>query len=172
MIRVLKEKDEDRMFQWMQDDEIVENFQTDFKSFSLEKIRNFIQSSAQQTLSSHTLNYAIVDSEDHYMGTVSLKNINREDQNAEYAIVTRKEAHGKGYAKSATDAILKIAFEDLKLEKVYLYASVHNIAANKFYKKYGFHEEGIFRKHVKIHGVLRDICWYSMLKEEYWSQKR
>lgn len=42
-----------------------------------------------------------------------------------------------------------------------------NIPANKFYKKVGFIEEGVFRKHVKINGELTDIRWYSILKEDY-----
>ena len=167
IIRALEKKDRELMMEWMQDDEIVKNFQTDFKSFSREKVEAFIEDASKQTLADNNLSYAIVDEDDSYLGTISLKNINREHLNAEYAIVTRKEAHGKGFAKRASEAILKIAFEDLALEKVYLYVSVNNIGANKFYQKIGFVEEGVFRKHTKINGELTDIRWYSILKDEY-----
>lgn len=167
MIRKLEPKDAERMHEWMQDDTVTKNFQTNFGSFSLEKVKSFIDSSSKQTLEDANLNYAIVDSDDNYMGTVSLKNINRVDKNAEYAIVTRRDAHGKGFAKSASEDILRVAFDELQLEKVYLYVSVENIAANKFYQKFGFIEEGVFRKHMRISEKLTDIRWYSILKDEY-----
>lgn len=171
MIRELQKKDAPRMHEWMQNEEITKNFQTDFGSFSLEKVQSFIESASKQTLEDSGLSYAIVNDNDEYMGTISLKNINRVDKNAEYAIVTRADAHGKGYAKQASNEILKIAFEELGLERVYLYVSVENIAANKFYQKFGFVEEGVFRKHVKISGKLTDIRWYSILKDEFLSRQ-
>ena len=85
-----------------------------------------------------------------------MKNINKVDKNAEYAIVTRADAHGKGYARTASEEILKIAFEVLGLERVYLYVSVENIAANKFYQKFGFKSEG---KSDSTHG---GAVWYQM----------
>ena len=169
MIRALKDKDAVRMHEWMQNTDITKKFQTDFGSFSLEKVQAFIKNAAKQTLEDANLSYAIVNDNDEYMGTISLKNINKVDKNAEYAIVTRADAHGKGYARIASQEILRIAFEDLDLERVYLYVSVKNVAANKFYQKFGFVEEGVFRKHVKISGELTDIRWYSILKDEFLS---
>ena len=63
--------------------------------------------------------------------------------------------------------MLKYGFEVIGLEKIYLYVSTKNIAANKFYLKCGFVEEGVFRKHLMINGQLEDIRWYSVLREEY-----
>lgn len=167
IIRTLKQKDLPFMMEWMQDDDIVKNFQTDFKSFTKEKVEAFIESASKQSLLDNNLSYAIVDEDDCYLGTISLKNIDREHRNAEYAIVSRKAAHGKGYAKRASEEILKVAFCELGLEKVYLYVSVNNVGANKFYRKFGFVEEGVFRKHTKIDGELTDIRWYSILKDEF-----
>lgn len=167
MIRKLEKKDLPFMQEWMQDEQVSAHLQADFGSFTTEQIENFINSAMEQNESSEHLHYAIVDENDEYMGTISLKNINKKDKNAEYAIVTRRVAHGKGYAKQATKDILKVGFLELGLEKIYLYVSVHNIAANKFYQKCGFVEEGVFRKHIMIHGELDDIKWYSLLREEF-----
>lgn len=167
MIRELELRDLPYMYEWMHDESVTANLQADFASFSIEKVEGFIKGAMEQTDESENLHYAIVDEEDNYMGTISLKNINRKDKNAEYAIVTRAIAHGKGYAALATKDILRVAFERLGLEKVYLYVSTNNIGANKFYKKCNFIEEGIFRKHLRISGKLEDIRWYSMLKDEF-----
>lgn len=166
MIRRLELRDLPHMYEWMHDEKVTANLQADFASFSMEKVENFIKSAMEQNEENENIHYAIVDENDEYMGTISLKNINKKDKNAEYAIVTRAKAHGKGYAAAATKDILKIGFEELGLEKIYLYVSVNNIGANKFYKKCNFIEEGVFRKHIMINGKLEDIRWYSVLKED------
>lgn len=167
MIRKIEMRDFPFMQEWMKDEEVTKNLQANFASFTKEQIEGFINKANTQNFESEDLHYAIVDENDEYMGTISLKSINHTAKNAEYAIATRKIAHGKGYARYATEDILKVAFETLKLEKVYLYVDVDNIAANKFYCKCGFKEEGVFRKHLIIGEKLKDIRWYAVLKDEY-----
>lgn len=167
MIRKLEIKDLPYMYEWMHDENVTENLQADFANFTEDKVSDFIKKAMEQNENSENLHYAIVDEQDEYMGTISLKNINRKDKNAEYAIVTRSRAHGKGYAKEATKDILNLGFKEYGLEKIYLYVLTKNIAANKFYNKCGFKEEGVFRKHLLIKGRLEDIRWYSVLKEEF-----
>lgn len=167
MIRKLELKDLPLMYEWMHDELVIANLQADFASFTEEKVKKFIENAMEQTKKSENIHFAIVDEKDEYMGTISLKNISAKDKNAEYAIVTRTVAHGKGYAAQATKDILKYGFCELNLEKIYLYVSVNNVAANKFYKKCNFIEEGVFRKHLMINGKLEDIRWYSMLKSEH-----
>lgn len=169
MIRPLSMQDFDAMYEWMHDPNVTRHLQADFASKSREEVKDFIARSAEQGEDAAALHYAIVDESNSYMGTVSLKNIDRRNKNAEYAIATRSEAHGKGYAFSGTMDILKVAFEDLLLEKVYLCVTTDNHAANRFYEKCGFSEEGVFRKHLVIEGSFVDLRWYSMLAEEYQS---
>lgn len=166
MIRKLEMKDFPHMYEWMKDKSVTENLQANFASFSEQEVREFIQAAMQQNENSTHLHFAIVDEQDEYMGTISLKNIDKKNMNAEYAIVTRKKAHGKGFARIATYDLLNIAFEEIGLEKVYLYVAKSNIVANKFYKKVGFIEEGVFRKHLLINEKLEDIIWYSLLKTD------
>jgi len=167
MIRELEMKDLPYMLEWMHDKNVISHLQANFESFTEEKVADFIKNAMNQTFDSEHLHYAIVNENDEYMGTISLKNINKKDKNAEYAIVTRSIAHGKGYARVATDDILAVGFKELNLEKVYLYVSVNNVGANRFYEKCGFVEEGIFRKHMMIKGKLEDIKWFSILKNEF-----
>lgn len=171
MIRKLRIEDAPAMYEWMHDETVVRNLQADFMSFGMDKVNSFIRANSEPDMDGDNVNYAICDEEDNYVGTISLKNIDRKNKNAEYAIVTGSKAHGKGYAKLATMDILKVAFEKLELERVYLYVSIDNIPANKFYQKMHFVEEGVFRKHLMIDGELRDIRWYSILHEDYLRMK-
>ena len=167
MIRNLKIEDADTMLEWMHDDNVTKYLKADFAKLDKERVINFINDFKDADIKKGELHYAICDKENSYIGTVSLKNIDMENKNAEYAIVTCSKAHGKGYAKQATFEILKIAFEKLGLEKVYLYAATDNTPANAFYTKMNFPKEGCFRKHLMIKGKLRDVNWYGILAEDY-----
>ena len=116
MLRKLEEKDVDYMLEWMHDENVTAHYQADFSSMTRERVLDFIHNS----FSEETQHFAFVNEQDEYLGTISLKHISKDSNNAEYAIVTRTCAQGTGAAKQATLDILKYAFEELKLHKVYL----------------------------------------------------
>ena len=162
-LRELKEKDVDGMLEWMHSKESKEIFAKDFNKYTREDVTRFANSKNTK----ENINYACVDDNDEYLGTVSLKNIDYENGNAEYAISFRKEAQGTGAAMYATKRILDMAFNELKLEKVYLDVLLTNKRAIGFYNKVGFVQEGEFRSHFKRNGEYVDLLWFSMLNEEY-----
>lgn len=159
-LRKLKISDYDGMVEWMSDPNISSNFRFLASGLNKEKVKKFIIKSLTDKTNLH---YAIVDEKDEYLGTISLKNINLIDFNAEYAIVLRKKAIGSGAAKEATEAILDIAFNKLKLHKVYLNVLSDNIRAIKFYEKMFFIYEGEFRDHLLIDNKFNNIKWYSIV---------
>lgn len=160
MLRRLEKKDAPLMLEWMHDPEINCNFQADFASSTLESVLDFIDSSFQD----ETQNFAFVDENDEYLGTISLKHISHKNRNAEYAIVTRKKAQGTGAARAATKELLKYAFEELKLHKVYLNVLEENVRAQRLYEKCGFIYEGSAVDAVRINGTYRTLKWYGMIR--------
>lgn len=128
-LRALNIKDAPFMLEWMHDSSIVENLNVDFRSKNMDDCEKFIYSS----LDDYDLHLAIVDLDDIYQGTVSLKNI-RTDM-AEFAIVIRKSAMGKDVAKNAMEQILNIGFCEKKLNLIYWYVSLENKRALRFYEK-------------------------------------
>ncbi len=162
-LRYLELKDAPGMLEWMHDVTINKNFRTDFSGYNLEKAEAFISNSWTE----QDKHFACTDDFDEYLGTVSLKNIDWNSRNAEYAISFRKKAHGTGASHFATNEILKIAFYKLNLEKVYLNVIGKNSRAISFYEKYGFTLEGRFKKHILINGVLEDLLWFGIFKDDY-----
>lgn len=161
MIRKLEKKDAERMLEWMHDEEISCNFSVDFKNYSLEQVISFIENSFDEK----NQHFAITDEKDVYQGTISLKNISYLDCNAEYAIVLRSDALGKGYSQEATREILEYAFNSLKLNKVYLNVLEINIRARRFYEKVGFKSEGVFLRHSYIQNEFHNLCWYAIFRK-------
>ena len=165
-LRKLAEKDAIPMLEWMHDQNVVGKMAAEVVKMTLKDCHCFIQrSNEDETI---TLNRAICTDEDDYLGTVSLKNISYADENAEYAIIMKSSAMGTGAAKFATMEILRIAFEELKLHKVYLYVKSSNIRAIKFYEKIGFRYEGTFVEHVKNReGKYEDLIWFAISADEF-----
>lgn len=63
--------------------------------------------------------------------------------------------------------MLKKAFEDMKLNKVWLEAYSDNTVGRHLYESIGFHIDGVLRQHHKEARGIMDQVQYSMLKDEY-----
>lgn len=163
-LRKLENKDVEFMLEWMHDPESKEIFQAPFSKMTAEDVLSFIASS----FTGENQHFAVVDDKnDEYLGTISLKNIDLKNENAEYAISMRKKARGTGASKRATMLLLEYAFCTLSLSRVYLCVLDSNKRAGRFYEKCGFKHEGIFRKHIKTINGLHDLLWLGIMKDEY-----
>ena len=175
ILRKLQDKDAEKMLEWMHDASIARAFKKDMERFTLENVKEYIENgvNSDDFDTAKELNYAVVDSEeDEYLGTVSLKNIDRNNSNAEFAIVLRKCAQGgaKGISVAAAKLILDKAFENLGLERVYLTVLHNNVRARNFYEKIGFTYEGTARKQLHIKDVFVNWDFYGLLKEDYYGR--
>lgn len=166
-LRRLEEKDAAGMLEWMQDPEIQKGFRFNAGEKDMESVICFIQNADIQLIDGKDMHYAIVDENDEYLGTISLKGIDLADKRAEYAISLRRKAQGRGIAAEATREILRLAFDEYGLERVYLNVLSDNESAICLYERVGFVYEGAFRKHLFLRGEYRTLKWYSMLREEY-----
>lgn len=161
-LRDLELKDAPLMLEWMHDGSVVEKLRGNFKEKTLEDAEKFILASANKKKDIHL---AIVSDEDEYMGTVSLKSIDRSNNSAEFAITVRKTAMGRGYSWWGMEEIIRLAFEEYGLENVYWCVSRANDRAVRFYDKHNFHEAvDISRNILARYEGMDDLKWYSVLK--------
>ena len=134
-IRTLEKKDAEYMLEWMHDSSVTADLNTDFERKTIEDCEAFIEASWADTENCH---FAIVDEKDEYMGTVSLKHIDAEHKEAEFAIAIRKTAMGKGLSSYGMKSIIRYGLEKLDLDRIYWYVSKNNHRAVRFYDKNGF----------------------------------
>ena len=105
------------------------------------------------------------------IGLIGLLQIDHVNQKAEYYIsLGELDYLGKGIASKATELILKYAFENLNLNKVYLNVDADNNRACKLYEKSGFKKEGYFKNDMYARGHLIDRVRYAYYKENYQPQ--
>jgi len=78
----------------------------------------------------------------------------------------------KGYASEALEAIIKFAFNKLKLQRLETGVFAGNPSSGKLLEKFGFKKEGYKRKSeiCRADGKIKDEIRYGLLKEE-WENK-
>lgn len=161
-LRNLELKDAPYMLEWMHDDSVVDKLRGNFKDKTLADCMMFIKTSENKEKNIHL---AIASDEDEYMGTVSLKNVDRTNQSAEFAITVRTIAMGRGYSWYGMEEIIRLAFEKYGLESVYWCVSRKNERAVRFYDKHNFHETvDIPNNILERYRGINVLKWYSVLK--------
>ena len=132
-LRHLELRDAPFMLEWMHDIDVISNMRTDFASFAMSDCERFISDSNKDEQNIHL---AIVDENDEYMGTVSLKKIR--NCKAEFAITVRSCAMGKRFSEYGMEEMLRIGFEELGLVCIYWCVSPENKRALRFYDKHKY----------------------------------
>lgn len=161
-LRKLEIKDAPLMLEWMHDPFVVENMQANFVEKTIDDCERFILSAQKTTDDIHL---AIVDENDVYMGTVSLKHII--NKSAEFAITVRRTAMGKGFSKFGMAEIIRVGLEKLKLDKIYWCVNPVNKRAVRFYDKNNY--QRVSPDELNITGYsreqIRDYYWYEVNKD-------
>lgn len=167
MLRKLKVEDAPLMIEWMHDESVISGLQPElFRNKTIEDCEEFILECQDDSKSCHM---AIVNECDEYLGTVSLKKIDSEYKDAEFAIVLRSSAQGKGYASKAMKEIMEMAFGKYGLDEVYWNVLQKNAAAIKLYERCGYTKmQNISKRRLdrapkKGNGELEDIFFFHAL---------
>jgi RimJ/RimL family protein N-acetyltransferase len=138
-IRPLSISDAEVSYKWRNDPRIWQHTGSrPNKIISLSVEQDWIRSVLIRTAEKR---FAIcVSGTDEYVGNVQLTGI--KDDQAEFHIFIGEPSYwGHGIGEQATTSILKIAFDEFNLKKIYLFVGKDNIGAIKLYKKTGFHIE-------------------------------
>lgn len=118
------------------------------------------------------LELAIVHKEDNYfIGAISI-GINKNYNHGELAYWVGKKYMNNGYCTEAAKGIVKYAFEEMKLNRIFSRHLGKNPASGKVMKKIGMQYEGLLRQHVTKWGQHEDLLYYGLLREEYFHTMR
>jgi D-cysteine desulfhydrase len=112
---------------------------------------------------------AVIEVDGIPVGVIGLLSIDRNNSKAEYYITMGShEYKGRGIATEASRLILKYAFDQLGLNKVYLFTEVENTTAQRLFEKVGFKREGVLRSDIKSRGQFVDRFVYGVFKKDYY----
>jgi RimJ/RimL family protein N-acetyltransferase len=102
------------------------------------------------------------------IGYISLLGIHAQAGRAELGItIGEKDCHGRGLGRDAIRTLLRFAFGELGLARVYLIADHDNARGIRCYERVGFVHEGVLRAHRRRYGRPLDMVIMGVLREEF-----
>ena len=102
------------------------------------------------------------------VGLTSLTGIDPIHKHAEYHMLLGDRAeHGRGLGTFATREMVRHAFQDLNLHRVYVYILDSNPAARRMCEKAGFQLEGTMREAAFKDGHYHDVHLLGVLQSEF-----
>ncbi len=105
------------------------------------------------------------------VGLIGLMKIEQRDRTAEiYIAIGEKEYWGKGVMLESEGLLIKWAFEQLGLHKIWAQTRATNVASIITMKKLGFRIEGTLREEKEVAGKRVDIIRVGLLRHEFDSQ--
>lgn len=107
------------------------------------------------------------------IGRIYISNIDKHYDSLDITriYIADKAIRGQGLGEEALKAALKLAFEEMDMERVTLDHFTENSIASALYLKLGFKYEGVMRHGGKKDGKYVDLHLMSMLRDEYFSGK-
>lgn len=99
------------------------------------------------------------------MGAIGLE-IRREHGRAELGYWIGKPYWNQGYVTEAAREVLRFAFEDLRLQRVFAQHFVRNPASGRVMQKIGMRHEGELRRHTIKAGVPEDVSIWGILEHD------
>lgn len=170
-LRAIEERDADLLLRMLNSPEIEKAV----GSFSLpineaqqkEWIKNYRNSDEQIRLMIELDNNTV-------LGVIMLYDIDMKNGTAEigYKTMAEKNKRIKGDMDDALQGILQYAFEELRLNCVLAHTLSDNEPSEKLLLRNGFVQEGILRQRVYQCGNYMDMKVFSILKNEFYAEKR
>jgi len=115
----------------------------------------------------------IANKSDKPIGAVNLMNIDNTNLHCDWGYyIGEDDFRMGGYSIEAEFLILKYAFTDLGMNKVYCQTLSYNTKVLSIHKKFGFITEGIQRQHYKENDKFSDVVIMSILKNEFYDSSK
>ena len=155
IIRDFKLSDIDDLYEIFSDDEVMEYIEP---VYDRNKTLNFLKEFCIE----HKGAFACVNKENEKVIGYIIFN-EYEDKVYELGWIFNKEYWGKGYAYESCDAVIKYAFSEMKIHKIFA-ETIDNIKSVNLMKKLGMQLEGIQKSHTTDnHGNWKDVYLYGLL---------
>lgn len=163
-LRPMTDEDTDRIVAWRNQEEVRQNFIYQ-ELFTREGHQAWVRDMVE---TGRVVQMMICEAGTGVpVGSVYLRDISPQHRKAEYGIFIGGEgARGKGYGTLAARLMIRYAFEELKLHRLFLRAFAGNLQAIRSYEKAGFVREAYLHDDVCIDGQYRDIVLMGICNQE------
>ena len=163
-LRRVEREDIPTFVRWFNDPEVRE-FLTLYRPFSTAEEEKWFE--GQLEVENQEL-FAIETTDGVHIGNIGLHKINWQYRQVELGIVIgEKEYWSQGYGSDAICTLLRFAFEEMNLHRVFLRVREDNVRGIRAYEKCGFQHEGRLRETIYSHGKYYDEIRMGILRREF-----
>lgn len=166
-LRALERGDIERGHKWINDWDVVRNLApiAAYPLSMVEEERWF--ESAQNDKGGRQFAVVTIDGDVH-IGNCGFHAIDWKNRKTEVGVVIGEKDHWcRGYGTDAMRVLLRVAFDELNLNRVSLNVFSFNRRAIAAYEKVGFKHEGTLREALYREGQYHDVLVMSILQREY-----
>lgn len=101
------------------------------------------------------------------IGTCGFTSVDLQNESCELGYVLSPSFWGKGYMDEAFEAVLHVAFHDLKAHRATLRILEGNVHSCRFAERHHFRSEGRDVEAMQVKGEFKTVLRYALLKKEY-----
>ncbi len=167
-LRELSVEDREKVRAWRNDPGIRKYMYTDHEITVEEHGAWFAR-----TLKDPTCKYWIIVCDAQDAGVLCLFNIDLKNRHCFWGFyAVGAVVRGKGVGNFAEFSVLRYVFEELKLQKLCCEVLAFNQAVINMHKKFGFMQEGLFRRHILKRDQFVDVVSLAILQEEWNARKQ
>ena len=168
IIRPLKLADSDRVNSICSDERVSKYTANIPHPYSLDIAKSFIEYTLESAQNKQSYEYAICLKEDvdTVIGCIGIMHIDSKSKRAELGYWVDPTHWGKGIATEASKAMIRFAFDYLKLHSVYARHCTLNPASGKVMSKCGMIHVGKFRDYECKDGKYFDVEFYEILASD------
>jgi len=172
VLRNLTEEDAEQIFQYASDQDVARYVTWDVHQ-TMNDTYNFIRFALSRYEERKVAPWGIVyKDEGKVIGTIDFVYWNTDHKRAEIGYVLAKAYWGKGIMTEAASKVLEYGFNEMGLERIEARCLVENIGSERVMQKIGMTYEGTLRNCMYVKGNFRTLKVYSILRNEYFEQKR
>ncbi len=165
-LRAFEPEDYKLLHKWRNDVEIGHYFSGTFRYTSTLNEQKWVES---KIFDKENVNCMIcIKESDEPIGCVFLNSIDYLNKSGHCpTFMGAREHWGKGYATEARVLILKHAFHDKGLERIWAHVHEDNIGSLRMHEKCNYKKEGILRRASYVNGGYKNYVVLSILREEF-----
>lgn len=168
-LRAIEREDIPSFVRWLNDPEVTEFLLISSPLSRVMEEAWFEQQAARPPHEGQVLAIEVLENNEWiHIGNTGLHNVEAVHLAAEFGIVIGEKAYwNKKYGREATRLMLKHGFENLNLNRIYLYVYENNARGIKAYEAAGFVREGVLREGVYKNGKYLNLIVMSVLHSEW-----
>jgi RimJ/RimL family protein N-acetyltransferase len=165
-LRAYEKSDADAMLRWASDEEVTRWHGPPNLPASRAQAEKFIE---MALASGDAAKYFAIETvAGELVGDCGLRAIEWKSRKAEFFItIGEKQFWDKGFGTDALRVVIRLAFEKMNLNRIWLTALVDNPRAVRCYEKCGFVHEGLLRQESFVDGKYRDVFLMGLIRSDY-----